>query len=116
VNGSISIGALARSAGVSTRTIRYWEELGLLPEPPRSPGGTRRYPREAVSHVEAIQTLKELGFRLEGMGPLAAAIRGQAACEADRAGALALLDHCITSLTEQVTRLQKLRDMAGADG
>jgi DNA-binding transcriptional MerR regulator len=113
VNDPMPIGALARLAGVSTRTIRYWEEIGILPAPPRSPGGTRRYPREAVGQVETILTLKDLGFRLEDMGPLAAAMRGEAACGADRDQALALLDDRVTSLSEQVTRLQKLREMAG---
>jgi DNA-binding transcriptional MerR regulator len=37
----VSIGQLAKEAGVSSRTIRYYEELGILPEPRRSPGGSR---------------------------------------------------------------------------
>ena len=38
------VAELAKAAGVSSRTIRYYEELGILPEPRRSPGGTRKYP------------------------------------------------------------------------
>lgn len=116
MNSLINIGRLAKTAGVSPRTIRYYEELGLLPEPERSPGGTRRYPPGWRRHIEAVVELKDMGFRLEDIGPLAAVLRGEAACEADRDQALSLLDDRITSLTEQVTRLQKLRDMAGADG
>src|SRR3984957_20425154 len=44
--GHVSIGHLAKAAGVSSRTIRYYEELGILPEPRRSPRGTRKYPKE----------------------------------------------------------------------
>jgi DNA-binding transcriptional MerR regulator len=61
----VSIGELAKAAGVSSRTIRYYEELGILPEPRRSPGGTRKYPREYGGYIAAALALKDLGFRLE---------------------------------------------------
>ena len=43
-SGLLSIGELARDTGVSSRTIRYYEELGILPEPRRSAGGTALAP------------------------------------------------------------------------
>ncbi len=67
----VSIGQLARDAGVSSRTIRYYEELGIIPEPRRSAGGTRQYPREYRGYVETALALKDLGFRLDEIGPLA---------------------------------------------
>src|SRR5262245_37697277 len=66
----LSIGELAELTSVSTRTIRYYEELGILPTPPRTPGGTRRYPREYVFYVEGAKTLKQLGFGLEEIAEL----------------------------------------------
>ncbi|MDA8322137.1 MAG: MerR family DNA-binding transcriptional regulator, partial [Actinomycetota bacterium] len=54
-SGLVSIGELARQAGVSSRTIRYYEELGILPEPPRSAGGTRKYPREYGGYLAAAR-------------------------------------------------------------
>src|SRR5690606_39841447 len=48
----LSIGELARRAQVSPRTIRYYEELGILPTPQRTAGGSRRYPPEYVSYVQ----------------------------------------------------------------
>jgi DNA-binding transcriptional MerR regulator len=61
----MSIGQLAAAAGVSSRTIRYYEELGILPEPARSPGGTRKYPKEYQFYIEGALVLKELGFTLD---------------------------------------------------
>ena len=69
--GLVSIGQLAKAAGVSSRTIRYYEQLGILPEPRRSPGGTRKYPREYGGYIAAALALKDLGFRLEEVKPLA---------------------------------------------
>lgn len=62
--GLMSIGRLARVTGVSSRTIRYYEELGILPTPKRSPGGTRKYPEEYRFYIEGALALKELGFTL----------------------------------------------------
>ncbi len=64
-NEQISIGQLAAETGVSSRTIRYYEELGILPEPSRSPGGTRKYGPEYRFYVEGAVALKELGFSLD---------------------------------------------------
>ena len=112
MNSLVNIGALARAAGVSPRTIRYYEELGLLPEPERSPGGTRRYPPGWQRHLEAVAELRDMGFRLEDIGPLAAVMRGEAPCEVDRDTALVLLDGRITELSEKLARLAKMRDTA----
>ena len=67
---SLSIGELAKRTGVSTRTIRYYEELGILPTPERTTGGSRRYPKEFVFYVEGARVLKELGFGLDEIAEL----------------------------------------------
>lgn len=58
------IRALADAAGVSIDTIRYYEKQGLLPKPPRTPGGLRDYGSEAIRQLEAIRRAKALGFSL----------------------------------------------------
>ena len=78
VAGLVSIGQLAKAAGVSSRTIRYYEELGILPEPRRTSGGTRKYPREYCGYIETALALKDLGFRLEEVKPLARLALGRA--------------------------------------
>src|SRR3984885_6941417 len=69
--GLRSIGQRAKAAGVSSRTIRYYEELGILPEPRRSAGGTRKYPSEYGGDIAAPLALKDRGFRLDEIKPLA---------------------------------------------
>jgi DNA-binding transcriptional MerR regulator len=59
----LTIGELARRAGVATSALRYWEELGLLPEPTRI-SGQRRYLESAVSLVGVILLLRDVGFSL----------------------------------------------------
>ena len=73
---SMSIGRLAALTGVSSRTIRYYEELGILPPPPRSPGGTRKYPGVYRYYVEGALALKEMGFALDEIRLLGAAALG----------------------------------------
>lgn len=60
----LSIGQLAALANVSIRTIRYYEELGILPPPPRTSGNTRRYPNEYRFYLDGIKALKDVGFEL----------------------------------------------------
>ena len=61
----MQIGDLAERAGVSTRTIRYYEELGILGPEERSSGGFRRYCDDQLRRLQMIQGLKCLGFELE---------------------------------------------------
>lgn len=61
----MQIGDLAGRAGVSTRTIRYYEELGIIEPETRSNGGFRRYSDDQLRRLEIIQGLKALGFELE---------------------------------------------------
>ncbi len=67
---SYDITELAALAGVSTRTIRYYGELGLLPAEARGPGGRRRYGWDARKRLEFIGRLKTLGLSLEEIGEL----------------------------------------------
>jgi DNA-binding transcriptional MerR regulator len=58
------IGDIAKRLGVSTRTIRYYEELNLI-VPKRSTGGFREYSEHEVGKIETVLSLKRLGFSLE---------------------------------------------------
>ncbi|WP_329330876.1 MerR family transcriptional regulator [Streptomyces luteogriseus] len=59
----LTIGELARITGVATSALRYWEELGLVPDPARVPG-QRRYLVSAVGLVGLILLLRNVGFTL----------------------------------------------------
>lgn len=60
----MQIGDMAKKANTSIRTLRYYEELGLLFPAERSSGGFRRYNKEDFNKVLAIQRLKALGLAL----------------------------------------------------
>ena len=67
----VQIGELAKRLGITTRTIRYYEEIGLMGPPERLGGGTRMYSREDVLRLKFILKLKELGISLREMQDLA---------------------------------------------
>ena len=57
-------GELARLTGVSTDTVRHYERLGLLPRAPRTGGGYRDYPPQALERVRLIRRALSAGFSL----------------------------------------------------
>ncbi|TCP18205.1 DNA-binding transcriptional MerR regulator [Scopulibacillus darangshiensis] len=62
----LKIDDVAKQSGLSKRTIRYYEEIGVLPSPERSEGGTRLYRQEHVEYLKKIMIVKEvLGFTLQ---------------------------------------------------
>lgn len=67
----ISVGVLARQVGTTVRTVRYYEQVGLLAPASRSEGGHRRYGPEQRARLLRILALRELGVRVERIGPIA---------------------------------------------
>ncbi|MDT9701031.1 MerR family transcriptional regulator [Streptomyces sp. P17] len=63
--GLFTIGELARSTGLTVRTIRYWSDEGVLTPVTRSAGGYRLYDAESAARLELIRTLRELGLGLD---------------------------------------------------
>jgi len=61
---AMTIGELAKAAGVHIETVRYYERCGLLPEPARRPSGYRAYAEATVARLRFIKNAQELGFAL----------------------------------------------------
>ena len=61
---NLTIGGVAKAAGVNVETLRFYQRLNLLEEPAKPPGGVRRYSDAAVSRVRFIKRAQELGFSL----------------------------------------------------
>lgn len=61
----VKIGDLARAVHVTTRTVRFYEDLGLIRPVQRSSGGFRLYRQSDVDRLRAVLRLKEVGFTLE---------------------------------------------------
>lgn len=74
------IGEVAERLGLSLRTIRYYEEVGLVTPSGRTDGGFRLYTEEDIALLETVKALKPIGMSLEAMQELLdAARRGAAA-------------------------------------
>ncbi|MFG2908327.1 heavy metal-responsive transcriptional regulator [Kitasatospora sp. NPDC048286] len=58
------IGVLAARTGLTTKTIRFYEDSGLLPAPPRTPGGYRDYPDTAVTRLAFVRDAQRAGLTL----------------------------------------------------
>jgi DNA-binding transcriptional MerR regulator len=61
----IFIGGIARQAGVPIKTIRYYEDVGLLPKATRTAAGYRQYSPDAVDRLQFIKKAQNLGLRLK---------------------------------------------------
>ncbi|MBW2066153.1 MAG: heavy metal-responsive transcriptional regulator [Deltaproteobacteria bacterium] len=68
--GNLTIGQLARRAGVNLETIRYYERRGLIPEAPRNQSGYRQYSQEDVTRTKFIKRAQALGFSLKEVAEL----------------------------------------------
>src|SRR6058998_3605207 len=64
------IGEVAKRAGVSAPTVRYYEEVGLLTRAPRSSAGYRRYADGTIEELRFIRKAQALGFSLEEIGEI----------------------------------------------
>ena len=66
----LPIGGLAERIGVKVETIRYYEQVGLLPPPDRSEGNQRRYTRRHLERLAFIKHARDLGFSVDGIRTL----------------------------------------------
>lgn len=72
MNDGLRIGEVAKRAGVSIDTLRYYEKVRLLPRPSRSSGGFRLFAPEHVERVRFIKQAQQLGFSLDDIRGLLA--------------------------------------------
>ncbi len=76
VQNTLTIGRLARAAGVHVETIRYYQRIGLIEQPPRPPRGYRHYPAATVDRLRFIRRAQALGLRLDAIRELLALDQG----------------------------------------
>src|SRR5688572_16538183 len=80
---SLSIGQVAKAAGLGIETIRFYERQGLLAEPRRRSSGYRIYDESAVARLQFIRRAKDLGFTLGEIKSLLELRRDPGATAAD---------------------------------
>lgn len=104
---NLAIGELARRTGVKIPTIRYYEQIGLLPEPPRTEGRQRRYGMDEVKRLNFIRHARELAFDVDDIRQLLALSESpQRSChEAD-----SIAIRHLARIEERIGRLEALRD------
>ena len=100
------IGELASGTGVPAKTIRYWEQLGLLPQPARTPAGYRDYQPQAATRLGFIRAAQSIGLSLgEIREILAVRDRGELPC----AHVARLVERHAAELGERIAALQRMR-------
>lgn len=106
-NGFLRSGELARLAGVSTDTLRYYERKGLFPRPRRSANGYRQYPPETLDRIRLVRRALAVGFSVDELSQvLRERDKGKAPCQQVRG----LLAEKLTGLERQLVELGALRD------
>ncbi|MER7005648.1 MerR family transcriptional regulator [Dactylosporangium sp. NPDC000555] len=110
----MNIGELSRLTGLPVKTIRYYSDVGLVPEAERSRAGYRRYDHGSIVRLEFVRTLRELGFDLATIRQVldrGADLRGVAAAHADALGAQIR----VLRLRRAALRAVAVRDATPAD-
>jgi DNA-binding transcriptional MerR regulator len=102
-----TISKLAERAGTSTDTLRYYERIGLLPEPVRSASGYRLFDDDALERVRFIKSSQRLGLSLQEASELLA-IRESGICPCGRTRQL--LDDRLALLEAELAELSHLQD------
>lgn len=106
---SLTIGKLARAAGVNLETIRYYQRRGLVVEPPKVHGGYRHYSVETINRVRFIKRAQQLGFTLEEIGDLL--LLGDGHCKETQALAAKKLAMIETRLADLENMRMTLREL-----
>ncbi|MDE3102524.1 MAG: MerR family transcriptional regulator [Chloroflexota bacterium] len=104
------IGELAARLGLTERTIRYYEEMGLLGSVRRAEGGRRVYTDDDVQRLRFIQRLKVLGLSLQEMHELERLYRQDGSNRKMLPRLIQLLDAHIDATEDRITSLEALRD------
>jgi MerR family transcriptional regulator, copper efflux regulator len=72
----LSIGQVAKASGVAAKTIRYYEQIGVLPAPSRATSGYRLYDQSGVERLRFIRRARSLGLPLQQLKTLMSALNG----------------------------------------
>ena len=106
MNEELTIGRLAKAAGVNVETIRYYQRRGLVDEPSKPLGGHRRYAPSAATRVRFIKRAQQLGFTLGEVTGLLRLEDGQS-CRETRL----LAERKLAVIEERIADLTRMRRM-----
>lgn len=98
---TLHIGDIVEATGLSHRTIRHYDEVGLLPASTRSEGGFRVYTESDLQRMLVIRSMKPLGFTLEEMGELLDTVDKLAAEPANETARVKLTEYTQRAITKR---------------
>ncbi len=105
---ALKIGQIAKGAGVSVETVRFYEREGLLEQPARRPSGYREYSEEVVRKIRFIKRAQTLGFTLKGIsGLLALKLDPRRSVREVKQAA----EDLIAEITERIATLERMREV-----
>jgi Hg(II)-responsive transcriptional regulator len=105
---TLTIGQVARNAGVGIETIRFYEREGLLEEPPRRASGYRQYSEQVIKRIHFIKRTQQLGFSLKEITELLLLrVDGPTSCEDVK-------QHAEAKIAEVERKLAELQHMRHA--
>lgn len=107
----LTIGKVARRAGVGVETVRYYEREGLIAEPNRRPSGYRQYDEQTVRRIRFIRHAKELGFTLREIRELLE-LRVDPDCSC--ADVRKLANAKIADIEQRIETLQRMKEALSA--
>lgn len=100
------IGEVSERLGINPKTIRFYESIGLIPEPRRTPAGYRDYDEEDVERLEFVKAAQRLGLRLEDIGEIIAFREtGQQPCDY----VISLVRRELTDLGKKMEEMRRLQ-------
>jgi DNA-binding transcriptional MerR regulator len=105
---SLTIGQVAKVTGVAAKTIRYYEEIGVLPTPSRTVSGYRQYDEPGVQRLRLIRRARSLGLPLQELRTLTATLNG-GPHPTLRPRLLALVRSQLSAVKHQIAELQLLQ-------
>ena len=109
----IAIGDLAKSLGLTTRTLRYWEEVGIIESEERSDGAARGYSPYFVRRIRFIMKLKDMGLSIKEMQDLYVAYGEAKETDQMIPKLVAILDRHTRMVDDKIEKLYSLRKDIG---
>ena len=104
-----TIGRVAKVTGVAAKTIRYYEDIGVLPAPSRTASGYRQYGEPGVQRVRFIRRARTLGLPLRHLKALTCTLDGGPRA-ALRPRLLALVRQQLSAVRDQIAELRRLQE------
>jgi len=106
---TLTIGQIAQRTGVSAKTIRFYEEIGLLPEPSRGPNSYRRYRLADLNRLLLLRRIRLLGLPLSSAKPLLIGA-SDARCGDVQRQLLSLVEQRLRAIDQEIAELHALRE------